>query len=181
VSPRIRGWPDDPEGTGREHRLPTAARLYTEGVRALARRELTAQQLREKLLAAGGRALDVDQVLARLADEGALDDRRAARAYAHRAFRQRKRARGRIREELERLGVAPDIARETVDEVCAADVERRRLDLAVVHALRRTHREERTILARRLIASLTRQGFDLDDVTRALARAGIDASELDDV
>jgi hypothetical protein len=34
--------------------------------------------------------------------------------------------------------------------------------------------------AKRLFASLIRQGFEADDIVRALARAGVDASRLDE-
>lgn len=169
---RVRDWSGD--GDGREERTPTAARLYTEGLRALARREQTTQQLRAKLLRLGGRASDVQSALARLTDEGALDDRRAARIYAQTAFRVRKRTAASIEQELARLGIGADLAREIVAEVCGPDVERQRLEQAIIHGLRGGRREHREQDARRLFASLVRQGYDAEDIRRALARAGVD-------
>lgn len=175
MSPRIRDWSNPPGADDAGERLPTEARLYSMGLRALGRRELTSRQLREKLVAAGGREQDVTTVLARLQERGALDDRRAARVYAQTAFKLRKRARFRIQLELERLGIAGDLAREVLDEVCGADVERHRLDHLVVQALRGTRRDARDGAARRLVASLLRQGYRFDDVRAALAKAGVDA------
>jgi regulatory protein len=163
-----------------EKRLPSPARLYTEAVRLLARRELTTLQLRDKLTSAGGRASDIDSIIIRLKDEGSLDDRRAARVYAQTAFRQRKRARGRIRQELETLGVDGTLAREVVDEVCGNDVERRRLEHTVIHALRGTRRDSRDQDARRLFASLVRQGYEAEAVRLALSRAGVDTEGLEE-
>jgi regulatory protein len=128
------------------------------------------QQLREKLTEHGARRGDVEVVLARLTNEGALDDRRAARSYAYTAFRVRKRARARIVEELGARGISEPMAREAVEEVCGPDVELHRLEQAVIHALRGTRREHRDQDARRLFATFLRQGYDPDDVRRALAR-----------
>jgi SOS response regulatory protein OraA/RecX len=187
VSPRIRDWEDERGGPSSRSgtdadtgdRLPTRARLYTHALRALARRELTTLQLREKLTEAGGRAADVGAVLARLTEEGALDDRRAARVYANTAFRQRKRTRARILQELAARGIAGEVAREVVDEICGADLERKRLDQSVVYALRGTRRTTRDEDARHIFAALVRQGYEPDDVKLALGRAGVDVEALD--
>lgn len=170
----MRRWSEDGGEGPSEQRPPTEARLYSEAVRALARRELTSLQLRERLVAAGGRATDIEAVLARLAAEGAVDDRRAARIYAQTAFRLRKRTRARILLELEHLGITPAIAQEVVDEICGGETERRRLDQAVIHGLRGTPRGLRDQQARRLFETLVRKGYDVDEARQALARAGVD-------
>jgi SOS response regulatory protein OraA/RecX len=179
VSPRLRDWGDERGDAAAGERLPTRARLYTHALRALARRELTTLQLRERLTQAGGRAADVAAVLTQLTAEGALDDHRAARVYANAAFRQRKRTRARILEELAERGIPPQVAGEVVAEVCGEDDERKRLEKTVVHALRGTRPPNRDDNARRLFASLVRQGYDAADVKVALARAGVDVEALD--
>jgi regulatory protein len=176
--PRIRDWPEDSDRS-REDRAPTPARLYSEAVRALGRREMTSRQLREKLTEKGGRRADVEDVLSRLIEEGSLDDRRAARAYTYTAFRIRKHARARIIEELGARGIPGDMAREAVEEVCGPEVEAHRLEQAVIHALRGTRPEHRDQDARRLFAAFVRQGYDPDDVRQALARAGVDVAHVD--
>ncbi len=173
MAPRLRRWSED-DRASETPRPPTEARLYTEAVRALARRELTTLQLRERLLAAGGRAADVEAVLARLSQDGALDDRRAARIYAQTAFRLRKRTRARILQELERLGIAAGTAQEAVSEVCGDETERRRLEHLVIHGLRGSPRGTRDQQARRLFESLVRRGYDAGEVRQALERAGVD-------
>ncbi len=176
MSPRLRDWPNDPDADRPATRLPTAAFLYREAIKALARRELTSRQLQDRLTALGGRAADVAAVITRLQADGALDDRRAARIYAQTAFRQRKRARARIEAELEALGISREIARDITDEVCSLEIERSRLEHLVIFALRGTRRDHRDDEARRLFGHLKRQGYDTQDIVRAFARAGIDAS-----
>lgn len=174
MSPRVRDWSSDPDADRPASRSPTVAHLYHDAIRALARRELTSRQLQERLTAAGGRAADVATVIARLTAEGAVDDRRAARLYAQRAFKQRKRTRSRIEMELEALGIPGDVARETVANVCNDDVERSRLEHAVIFALRGTRRDRRDDDARRLFAQFQRQGYDPEDIRRAFAKAGME-------
>lgn len=180
MSPRIRDWSRRPGSDQPDDRPPTEARLYSLGIRALGRRELTTRQLRDKLLAAGGREADVDSVVARLGEQGAVDDRRAARVYAQTAFKLRKRARGRIQLELDRLGIPADVAREILDEVCGAETERHRLEKLVIHTLRGIRRDHRDQAIRRLMGNLLRRGYRFDDVKAALARAGIDDDAVED-
>ena len=170
MAPRLRRW-DEPPRDRDQARVPTPERLQREALRALARREMTAWQLRARLERLGGRTEDIDQVVAALQAGGWLDDRRAARLHAQTAFRVRHRARARILAELEAIGVAGPLAREVVEEVCSPELEQRRLDETLVRQLRGTRREERD--PRRLFTALVRQGYDPEQVRAALEKVGL--------
>ena len=58
---------------------------HTEGLKLLARRELSVEGVRARLEDRGYSPDDIDEALARLLESGALDDRRVARAYARTA------------------------------------------------------------------------------------------------
>jgi SOS response regulatory protein OraA/RecX len=172
MAPRLRRPDDSPTDRGAA-RVPTPDRLQREALRLLARREVTASQIRAHLERLGGRREDIERIVAALQADGSLDDRRAARLHAQTAFRVRRRARLRILAELEARGVAGTLAREVVDEICSPEVERRRLDEALGRRLRGTRREARD--PRRLFAALVREGYDPDQVRLALERAGLGA------
>lgn len=148
--------------------MTASPRAYAAGLRLLARRELTTAQLRERLVRRGHAPDDVDAATERLRADGALDDRRAARAYASTAVRVKGRGRLRVLRELERLGLEADVARAAVDaafdEVDEADLLERAID-------RRWHgpiRDDAQL--RRLHGYLVRLGFPSADALAALAR-----------
>lgn len=172
MAPRLRSRDEPPPDQGAP-RIPTPDRLRREALRLLARRELTASQLRARLERLGGRHEDIERIVADLQAAGSLDDRRAARLHAQTAFRVRRRARLRILAELEAIGIAGALAREVVDEICSPEVEERRLDEALVRCLRGTRREARD--PRRLFAALVRQGYEPEQVRLAIEKVGLGA------
>lgn len=142
---------------------------YTYGLTALGRRELTARQLRDRLLRRGCQADAVEAAIGRLQRDGLLDDRRAARAFARTEARIRHRGPLRIQRSLENMGVDRDTAR-----VATADgFEELSVSEALESALRRRLRgpivDDRH--ARRLVAYLIRQGFDWSAAVAAVERA----------
>ena len=140
---------------------------YAAGLRLLARRELTAAQLRERLARRGHPPDEIEAAADRLRTEGALDDRRAARAYASTAVRVKGRGRLRVLRELEGLGLDPNTARAAVDaafeEVDEADL----LERAIERRWRGPIRDEAQL--RRLHRYLVRLGFPATDALAALA------------
>ena len=90
---------------------------YTQALTWLARRELSERQVRDRL---SKREYDddaIDEAVARLRTERALDDRRVALASARSAVRLKGRGRERVRRAVESLGISRDLARAAVDEV----------------------------------------------------------------
>ena len=65
---------------------------YTDGLRLLGRRELSVADMRGRLLEREHTSEETDAAIAKLLENGALDDGRVARAYARTASKIKARA-----------------------------------------------------------------------------------------
>ena len=90
---------------------------YTDGLKMLARRELSELQVRQRLARKGHDRDAIDEAIARLREERAIDDARVAEAIARSETSVRRRGRLRVRMQIERAGVAKATAKRAVDEV----------------------------------------------------------------
>ncbi len=90
---------------------------YIDGLKMLARRELSAAQVRQRLARKGHDAEAVEAALDRLRSERALDDVRVALAIARTETLLKRRGRLRVRRQVEAAGIAADIAERAVAEV----------------------------------------------------------------
>ena len=151
---------------------------YVTGLTLLARRELCAEQLRERLRRKGVPRDAIESAIRRLRTEGALDDRRTAAAYARLAVTVKLRGRLRTLRELERIGIDQTTARAAVDEVFEEIDERAHVE----RALGRRHQGTITDRAhfRRLYQYLIRQGFDSGLAAAVLTARAEDGAELPD-
>ena len=135
----------------------------------LARRELSEAQVRERLARRGHASDQIDDAIARLRDQGAIDDARAAQAIARAEAGRRRRGRVRVARQIARAGIAGAAARRAVDEVYE-DVDEDELLKASLRSRLRDREppgvDDREF--RRLYRYLTGQGFDSDKVIRAL-------------
>ena len=147
---------------------------YIAGLTLLAGRDLSAAQIGDRLRRRGFTPQAADAAIARLRREGALDDHRAAAAFARRAVEVRRRGPARIARELAARGVEPSVAEAAIAEALdgrdpAALLERsldRRLSGPIAS------RAE----FRRHYQYLLRQGFEGAMAAAALRRrAGSDA------
>ena len=145
-----------------------ASNAHTEGLKLLARRELSVEGVRARLEDRGYSPDDIAEALARLLESGALDDRRVARAYVRTAVKVKGRGRLRINQELLHMGIHKDIAAEALGEVFGELDERTLIDAAIRKKLRGrpapTDRGEQV----RLYQFLMRQGFSPAGVASAL-------------
>jgi len=141
---------------------------YLAGLRLLARRELTHAQLRERLLDRDHPPDEVDAALARLRASGALDDARAARAFASTAVRVKGRGRLRVLRELEAAGVDAATARDAVEAALAETDETTLIDRAIDRRLRGPVRDQAHL--RRLHQYLVRLGFPPAEALAALRK-----------
>ncbi len=146
--------------------MTDAPSAYDEGLRLLSRRELSSAQIRERLARHGHPPDAIDAALDRLRQDGALDDRRMARAYASTAARVKGRGRLRILRELEATGVDRETARAAVDDVFDEVDEAALLERALAKRLRGPLRDAGQF--RRLHQYLTRLGFPPAAITGAL-------------
>ena len=143
---------------------------HTEGLKLLARRELSVEGVRARLEDRGYSPDDIAEALARLLESGALDDRRVARAYARTAVTVKGRGRLRITRELLHMGIHEEIAAEALGEVFGELDERALIDTAIRKKLRGrpVPKDQREQV--RLYQFLMRQGFSPAGVAAALRR-----------
>jgi regulatory protein len=139
--------------------------LRSLALRLLGRRDYTATELQEKLLAKGGVAADVEALLADLRERNLLDDRRAAAAHVRTSTRVKLRGRRRVAMELSARGVDPDLAGELLRDVAPEDEA-----AAIATILTRKHIPARLTPddRRRIFQHLLRRGFSSDAITKAL-------------
>jgi regulatory protein len=147
-----------------------AERAYIAGLTLLARRELAEAQLRERLARRKFNQEDIDDAVARLRLEGALNDRRTAVACARTEVRLRHHGRARVVRRIEALGIARDVAREAVGEVFAEIDEAELLEHALERRLRRGPALNDPLAVQRMHRYLVSQGFDPSAVIGLLRR-----------
>lgn len=142
---------------------------YVVGLRMLGARELSTTALAERLRRRGFEPADVEDAVARLRDAGALDDDRAARAFA-RTFQRKGRGQIRVLRDVEAQGIGRDLARQVVAELFATIDESEAIDAIL------SRRLDGPILDRahfqRLYRQLVRRGFPSGAAVRALQRHG---------
>ncbi|MBA3886707.1 MAG: RecX family transcriptional regulator [Acidobacteria bacterium] len=149
-----------------------APRAYLDGLKLLARRELSVAGLRARLADREHAPEDIDAAVDRLLETRALDDRRVARAHARTALAVKGRGRLRVARELHALGIEKDIAAEAVADVFGDTDERALIDKALQKKLRGRPRIASTAEHARLYQYLMRQGFTPAGVVAALRTRG---------
>ncbi|HTK28355.1 MAG TPA: RecX family transcriptional regulator [Vicinamibacterales bacterium] len=145
---------------------------YVEALKMLARRELSERQVRQRLARKGHDDASIEDAVARLKAERALDDTRVAAAIARTQSELRRRGRARVAREVESAGIAGAVARRAVDEAFASIDPDAQLDACLSRRLRggRAIADDREFA--RLYRYLIGQGFESGQVMRALrARA----------
>lgn len=143
---------------------------YADGLRMLARRELSVEGVRARLLHREHPREAVETAIVQLIDSGALDDRRVARAYARTAVNVKGRGRLRVLRELAAMGIAKDVASEAVGEVFGDTDERALIGKAIQKKMRGTMRLATPQDRARLYQYLMRQGFTPGAIAAALRR-----------
>jgi regulatory protein len=145
---------------------------YLDGLKLLGRRELSVQQLRDRLLDRDHSRDEVQAAIEQLLETGALDDGRVARAHARTAAGVKGRGRLRVMRELLAIGIANDVAAAAVADVFGELDERALIARALQKKLRgRPHVAEPAEHVR-LYQYLLRQGFTPAGVVAALRKLG---------
>ena len=145
--------------------MPSA---YIDGLKMLGRRELSEKQVRERLARKGYEPEEIDEAVARLREERAINDQRVAEAIARTETGIRKRGKVRVRMQLERAGISRETAKQAIESVFEA-ID----DEALIEASLRKRLRGRDTIAddrefQRLFRYLVGQGFESDRVMRAL-------------
>jgi regulatory protein len=148
----------------------SANRAYLDALRMLARRELSEAQIRQRLARREHDSDLIDEAVARLKDERAIDDVRVADAIARTETSVRKRGKLRVRRKIESAGIGAATAKHAVDEAFSAIDGDALLESALAKRLRhgRTIADEREF--NRLYRFLLGQGFEPDRALAALKR-----------
>jgi regulatory protein len=136
----------------------------------LARRELSEAQVRQRLARRTHESTDIDDAIARLKQEGAIDDRRVAEAIARTETSLKKRGRLRVKRKIESAGISSSVAKGALDETFDAIDADALLDAALAKRLRhgKAIADEREF--NRLYRYLVGQGFESDRVLAVLKK-----------
>jgi regulatory protein len=156
--------------------------LLAYALKLLAGRAHSQGELREKLRRRAARAAEVDAVLARLKDDGYLDDHKFAENFAAARLANEKLGSARVLRDLRQRRVAPSLAERTVrqvyrgvnEEALIEDWVRRKYRLAARESL---FAEDKDLAAayRRLL----RAGFRPGEILRVLKRFARNPELLD--
>jgi len=141
---------------------------YDDGLRMLARRELSELQVRQRLARKGHDRPSIDDAVARLREERAIDDARAAEAIARTETALRRRGRVRVRMQIERAGISKAIAVHAVNEIFDGVDDEALLQASLAKRLRGRDAIADDREFQRLYRYLVGQGFESDRVLRAL-------------
>src|SRR5438876_12408028 len=153
---------------GKPRQLETEAELYDVAVRALMRRALSVHEMTQKLERRSDNKLLVQVVMARLKENGMIDDARYAKQFARQRTESRKQGKFRIARDLRARGI-PDrhieaalveLSQETDEAVLIRKRIQRKLKLL------RGEIDERKIAS--LYRSLLCAGFPSDLIRREL-------------
>ena len=166
----------------RKPRPLDSAALWSYALKALAQRAHSTGELKDKLRRRAERVSDIDDVIARLKENGYLDDRRFAESFATARLSNEGLGKGRVILDLRQRRVAPALAEKTVRAVYEEVDEQALIDEFIRKKYRKAPREglfqdEKDLAAayRRLV----RAGFRAADIVRALKRFAKDPELLD--
>jgi regulatory protein len=150
-------------------RVSSDAVAYVDGLKMLARRELSEMQIRQRLARKGHEREAIDRAVARLREERAIDDVRVAEAIARTETSLRRRGKLRVRMQIQRAGIANATAKRAVDEIFETVDDAAQLEASLAKRLRGrdTIADDREF--QRLYRYLIGQGFESDRVLKALS------------
>jgi regulatory protein len=161
-----------------------SARLhsYDRALNMLAFRARSSSELARSLVRKGEEKAHVDWAIARLREQGLLDDAAFARAFTRSRVVGGKQSRRRVEQELARKGVARTVAGEAIDDVFEEEAvdQRSIVEDAARKKLRSLAGLDAAVQRRRLYAFLARRGYDLDDIRAAIESVGSSAIEDQD-
>ena len=161
--------------------LTEAAQLavYDRALNMLAFRARSSSELARALVRKGWDRAHVAAAVARLVEQGFVDDAAFARAYTRSKVVGANHSKRRVQQDLQRKGIARDVSDgaiadvfddEAIDQLALVEAAARR-------KLRTLHTLEPRVRQRRLYGFLARRGYDADDIRRAMATV---AAELED-
>jgi regulatory protein len=167
---------------GLEERIATEVAqlsVYDRALNMLAFRARASTELARALVRKGAEKAHVDAAIARLQEQGLLDDTAFAQAFTRAKVLGANQSRRRVQQELARKGVSRAVTDAAIDTVFDEEgVDQREIvEQAARKKLRTLRTLEPPVRRRRLYAFLARRGYDSDDIRRAMETVGV---EVDD-
>ena len=156
---------------GKPRQLETESELYDVAVRALMRRAHSVHEMKRKLERRSENKLLVQLVIARLKENGQLDDALYAKQFAQQRTVTRKQGKFRIARDLRGRGI-PDRHIEAALEETAAETDEGAMVRQRIERKLRSYRgeiDDRKMAS--IYGSLLRAGFSSDVVRRELKKA----------
>jgi len=152
----------------RPRKLDTEDELYDVALRALMRRAHSTHEMKQKLARRTDNELLVRVVMARLKENGQLDDERYAQQFTRNRTQSRKQGQFRIQRELRARGVADSVIKSTLDESAAQNDPVATVRQRIERKLKsyRGEIDEKKITS--IYGSLLRAGFPSDMIRREL-------------
>jgi regulatory protein len=141
---------------------------YVAALKLLAGREVSESQVRQRLGRRGFEPAAIEEAIAQLKEERAIDDVRAAEAIARSETSTKRRGKLRVRMQIERAGIASATARKVVDAVFAEIDSEALLETTLTRRMLGRDLIEDDREFQRLYRYLLNQGFDGEQVVRAL-------------
>jgi regulatory protein len=153
---------------GKARQIETEAELYDVAVRALMRRAHSVQEMKLKLERRSDNKLLVQLVMARLKENGQIDDARYAKQFARQRTEGRKQGKFRVERELRARGVPDRHIEAALEEVRKETDEGAMVRQRIARKLRsyRGQIDEKKLAS--IYGSLLRAGFSSDVVRREL-------------
>ena len=141
---------------------------YVDGLKMLARRELSEMQVRQRLARKGHDPDAIEAAVTRLREERAIDDTRVAEAIARTETTLHRRGKLRGRMQIERAGIAKATAKRAIDDLFDVVDDAALLEASLTKRLRGrdTLADDREF--QRLYRYLVSQGFESDRILKAL-------------
>lgn len=171
---------------GLEERIALEAaqlEVYDRALSMLAFRARASTELARLLVRKGALKEHADRAIARLQEQGLLDDAAFARSFTRSRVLSARQSKRRVQQDLARKGVARDVTDAAIAMVFEEEgVDQRAVvEEAARRKLRSLTKHDPTVRRRRLYAFLARRGYDGDDIRNAMAAVGVDLNRADDL
>jgi len=154
----------------RPRKLDTEDELYDVALRALMRRAHSVQEMKQKLTRRADNELLVRMVLARLKENGQLDDERYAQQFTRNRTQSRKQGQFRIQRELRARGVSDSVIRATLEESATQNDPAATVRQRIERKLKSYRGEIDDKKIASIYGSLLRAGFPSDLIRTELKR-----------
>ncbi len=167
---------------GKPCQLETEAELYDVALRALMRRAHSVHEMKQKLERRSDNKLLVQVVMARLKENGMIDDARYAKQFARQRTESRKQGKFRVARDLRARGIPDRHIASALEEVAQNSDEAAMVRQRIERKLRSYRGEIDEKKMASIYSSLVRAGFSAEVVRRelqAMTREDVPDAEME--